>query len=815
MGEFYIQVETVNIHLPKLDLLSFWFGFALATIFWLILLRLSKLLPKLKQTAAENRLRQERLKNINREHSIRLFTLRKAQSSHLASSLFPLDKILVEPAVIASTECFPEKSDDDQAFKFLSILPYTPETPELTADYPAPLISIETLINAYPYICISGNPGTGKTAALSALASKLAQDETKDLPILMQAHDFLNTDDSANEKVFKFLTSNIKGLPQKTIDEIIQQSLRSSKLVLFIDALDEMERLDFDRIVEKIKDLQSFFPGIKIVTTSGTFYSGRLQELGFMQFALSPWNKSQRSSFISKWCTSFLEATKSNSDIDLETLKTHVSRTRYWLLQDESYSSPFDLTLKVWLSLANAIQSSNPVKLYESYLGLISDQSISPYGYNAIADFLLKPDQGNLTREILTNILNSRSDYFIHDESRRLSSKDVIELLVSNSLFVEQPDATLRLTNMVISGYLRAQISPDSLLPSLQESIQSSTDLSYAVQKASNYSELSPFISYLEQSDQPLHRNYLIGLKWLSLTNQGDALRTEIFKRSARLLQDRNIPFGLRSQLIHSLSVLQDPSIASLLLIMKDNRDPIVRQLSALGLGMYSDEKAIAGLNELVNDEVIAVENTAVLSLGKIWTIPAQDALVNVIFTADEQIRANACEVLAMHEPEGHAMLREFMSTDNYLARKAAIAGLSRINEPWVHEVLEKASLEDTQWVVRDSAIFALEHLGEDKSLIPQKWLPVHENPWTLEKAEEYKMELSSKIFPDQLLFTILDKGQEGDKKTALHYLLDQPTPELIQYLNMIARQETSNLRDFAINSLFSLSKRGLDISWR
>ena len=801
------------IHLPKIDLISFLFGFACATILWLVLFRLSKLLPKLKQNAAENRRRQELLKNINREHNIRLFTLRKAQMKHLASSLFPLEKVLIEPAVIASPDCLVGNPEDNQELEFLSILPNTPETPELATDFPAPLISMGTLVNSYSFVCISGNPGSGKSTALAALASSLAKDEAKDLPIWLEGHDLLNLEMTASEKIMELLSANVKGLSSKTLEDILLQAVKSSKLVLFIDSLDELDKTDFDKVVDRIKELQSSLPGIKVITTSGTFYSGKLQEMGFVQFALSPWSKSQRSNFITKWVASFLDTMNSNSD--LEAQKMRISRIHNWMRQDETYANPFDLTLKVWLSLSNAIQSSQSVKLYEAYLSLISDHSVSPYGFNAISEFSSKSDSEILTKEILATILNSRSDYLIRNESKNANSKNIADLLVSNGLFFELSDATLRFSNVVIPGYLKSQSASDTSLPSLQESIASAQHFSYLVQKASNFSEISSFVNFLEQNDLPLLRNFLIGMKWLSFTNPGETLRTEIFKRSARLLQDRDLPFGLRSQILFSLAETQDSSILSLLTILKENRDPVVRQLAAIGFGMYSDEKAISGLNDLADDEIASIQNSAVIALGKIWSIPAQDALVNVIFTADEPIRASACEILSMHQPDGHSMLKEIMATDNYLARKAAIAGLCRINEPWVHDTLEKASVEDTQWVVRDAAIFALEHLGEEKSLIPQKWLPVHENPWTLEKAEEFKMELSVKVFPDQLLYTIVEKGNDSDKKVALHYLAEQPTPDLIQYLNMVTRQENNNLRDYALNLLFGLSKRGLDIAWR
>jgi HEAT repeat protein len=187
--------------------------------------------------------------------------------------------------------------------------------------------------------------------------------------------------------------------------------------------------------------------------------------------------------------------------------------------------------------------------------------------------------------------------------------------------------------------------------------------------------------------------------------------------------------------------------------------------------------------------------------------------LANLIFTADESIRANACELLASHKPDGHEMLKEIIGTENYLSRKAAISGLRRIKEPWVREILEKMSVEDNQWVVRDAAINALDHFGDIDAFVPVKWLPVHENPWTMEKAEEFHMELSARAYPTDLLQAVFEQGNDRDRKTALHYLLRQPTPQLIQQLKQISHQVDSPLRDHAINALFSLSKRGLEVS--
>jgi hypothetical protein len=59
---------------------------------------------------------------------------------------------------------------------------------------------------------------------------------------------------------------------------------------------------------------------------------------------------------------------------------------------------------------------------------------------------------------------------------------------------------------------------------------------------------------------------------------------------------------------------------------------------------------------------------------------------------------------------------------------------------------------------------------------------------------------------------TVLENGHDGDKRVAMHYLLSSPMPEFIKKLTHLARQEDSGVREEAINALFDLSKRGLEV---
>ncbi len=675
---------------PKIDLLSFWFGFILSTVFWLLILRISKLLPKMKKSMAENRRKQESRQNTSREHNIRVYMLRKAQSLHLASSLFPLDKVLIEPFVIAPPDLIPAQNDDESTSPLTTILPYTPEVPELYTDFPVQHVSLEILINSYQYICLSGAPGSGKTTALSVLASRLAETETKMLPIMIPADHLLNTESTAVDLIFETIAASVHGTSVQSVQEILTQAAQNSRLVLIIEDLDELSKADFDKVVERLREIQSALPNARIVTTSGVFYTGMLEESGFFVFTLAPWNREQKTSFIRLWSAAFYEASRSSSQEYFTTLKLRLDKAVLWLLQEEVNLSPMDFTIKVWLSLANSLKYPQKEKLVESYLEYVSDGNVNPEGFIAVAESLIASPTNRISREKIAEILNSRSDYIIRNESKRVSSIEVVETLISNCLFTELPDGILKFQQTGILGYLRSQAGADVPLPAFPDTLSSSLHYSFLVHKATSGTELSEFAAWLDRNDPLLYRNILMGMSWLKSTYPGDQLRNEIFKRSARLLQDPLLPIGLRARFLTYLSQSHDPSILSLLTILKGNRDPGVRELVALGFGMFNDEKAVAGLTELADDESVDVQNAAILSLSRLWTIPSQDALANLIFTADDSIRANACELLALHKPDGHEMLKEIIGTENYLSRKAAISGLRRIKEPWVREVWKK-----------------------------------------------------------------------------------------------------------------------------
>ena len=99
--------------LPQIDLLSFWLGFLVATLFWFLLSRMRPLLPAIRERfrLLIRSIRERNLQGAN--DYLRQETVRRAQRWHLANGLFALDDILLPPLLIAP----PAPVDPDAAPK--------------------------------------------------------------------------------------------------------------------------------------------------------------------------------------------------------------------------------------------------------------------------------------------------------------------------------------------------------------------------------------------------------------------------------------------------------------------------------------------------------------------------------------------------------------------------------------------------------------------------------------------------------------------------------------------------------------------------
>lgn len=91
-----------------------------------------------------------------------------ARSSHLASHLFKLDDILVEPRFTVAPR-LAAPAEDEVVHSVYHIVPHVPDFPQLEAAYNLPSMSIDDLSLGTRRLALLGNPGSGRTTALMAI----------------------------------------------------------------------------------------------------------------------------------------------------------------------------------------------------------------------------------------------------------------------------------------------------------------------------------------------------------------------------------------------------------------------------------------------------------------------------------------------------------------------------------------------------------------------------------------------------------------------------------------------------------------------
>lgn len=814
--------------LPHFDLFSFWFGFALATVFWLIILRISRLLPKMRKSMANNRERKSIERSFTQEHEVLKYMQRKAQSSHLASSLFSLDKILIEPKFLAPSLSTLTDEEKELIPSVYQVLPSMPETPEIFADLPCMNLALLPVLHSYQYLSISAPSGYGKTTALAYLTNALIEDgkDASPLPLFFDIRQLDQTSESVLATISAALAREMVGQSTETLSRIIKTAETQKRLIFLLNGLDEFDQPAFESTIKWIKQVQSEFPFAKIVVTCSPYYNGSLESANFEIFTLAPWGQNERRQSLSLWKRAFQDHYRSlPQDQKIEGVE-RLERIGLWLSRNERTLSPLEINLYYWLSFVGALEISKPLSLYEAYMNYLLPENTKAEILPALAKMAFENSKKVISAQQITNFLatlngnqeNSASesmegDQGTNDEDSPLSSKEIMDALLSTQILNRQTEDTFSFGHLELCSYLRLEEFHAKPVEKLASLIVSSLyQISFSLSEP-DYLPADSLIRLLNENDSPLFRNLLLCSNWLKNATSISPMRGETLKRIAGLLQNPQIPAAIRFRAIASLTMAKEPSISALFNYLKNSPDDVTRQLCALGFGLLNDEKFVPVLKTLSDDPSLEVQDLAVISLGRIWTQSAQDALVDVIFSGNENTRRIGCEILALHAPDGHQMLKEITETDNYLAKKAAIFGLLMVKEDWVKPILEKMSVEDTQWVVRDAAGFALDKFSSKYQFTPSPLKPILENPWTLAQAELYGIQLPASGFPNDLLEKILAQGEERDCIIALRYLLTQPNAKLNQWLFSQIKQPPSVLTEEVVNALYLLGKRGVTFS--
>lgn len=820
------------------DQISFWVGFIAGALgLWLI----SKLIPALPglREAITNRSAKTRTRlTSSNADRFRQETLYHVQGLHIASPLFSLDEIMVEPQILAPPALVEPGSEEDRPSDILSLtIPYLPDWPELASRYSARTISLGEALNEGANLILVGHPGFGKTVTLAHLICQIVRRDDNIsalagmLPIYIHVTN-LHQDDQSSKGPLDLIRTAVHSYADSwsanRLDSVIGQALQTGRALVLVDGLDEVSPSIHQEVVSFLNELTKSYPKARLVVSSTPDNFSGLTEMGLIPVAMASWNEHIYFKFVRKWSRNWYRFIRPTIPEEIEQIDPRLLNA--WLLADNPVISPFDATMKVWAAFAGDTLGPSNVEAIESYVWRLTHHLAK--SRPGLEDFAL---QMVASLEIALDLRRSRSwkaefeaDVPESDSQQSTSKRiklrrgkkttkklpGVLPELLESGILIERTAGRLAFSHPLVMAYLASAALADAPISHFLSNQPDWTGKSLTTLFMAASRDISPEISeLLTHHDDPLLRDQLMIGRWLQFVPQSATWRTQVMREIASQLQRNNLALGVRARLLSALLLSGDQGVSVLLRQISHTSDIQLQQISALGMGFLLDSKALSRLRELIADPEPSIFHAACLALVRIGNQQAFETLGTSLLNGSEEIRRSVAEALVLDPKEGHAVLKEASQMDDLLVRRAAVYGLAQIREPWSKEILEKLAVDDQQWVVRAAATQAIEEKDPIDANIPRPIQPLHEIPWLIAFAGDRGMGIAPGKPAQNLLLTALAEGSSEQQLAALDYLKLNPNNEALPQLYEMLEQGSDDLQEAAFNTLWHNAAAGMDIT--
>ncbi len=826
---------------------SFLIGLVTGIVFMLLLSRARPLWAEVRAGMQERREAAQARRTSTVEENHRRITLRRAQGMHLAAPLFALDEIIQEPLLLAPPPTIVEPGGPPPFEDLISqTVPYLPAWPELAAVYRAPTITLPEAISGNNNIVIIGQPGVGKTVALAYLASLAANRSEKlgehqeSVPFLVHVADLklpVSNERDVLNPIIDAAAEHTAVLDLPRLGGFIQNTFKGGHALLLVDGYDELSPEGQQTISDYFKLLLHTHPNALIVTTGAPEYLDGLIGLHFAPLALMTWSAQQSARFIEQWGQLWNQYVAVEAWAQSGPQQVDPVLLNSWLSIDNVNLTPLELTLKAWgayagdalgphvlEAIATHIRRIAPVNTPLAALETLAmqvDLSQQPVFDPRKAREWVKsfetleeqesetPAEGEKPAEDTGPAKAARRDKNVTAPSMGLLGK-----MASSGLLITSPNNRMRFTHPVFKGFLAGRglsnyNATDALLNQPDWSGKYLAMRYYAA-----HGDASKIMQNLiEWSRLPMHRPLLSAARWLRDAPKNAPWRGKLFGALASLLQTDGLPLNLRGQAIAAFVISNDSSVGALFRQFLSTLTFELVQLAALGSGAVRDSKAVPLLEQVMGCPSISARRAACMALVAIGTNDALESAAHTLLNADEDLRRAAAEALANDPGEGHAMLRDGVTLQDILLRRAAVYGLGRVNEPWAVEILKKVQIDDDQWIVRNSAGEVLDLKAIMNPRIPRQLKAPSEAPWLIEFAGKQGVGISPGSPATDILLLAL-KGDDPEVRLAsLPYLRNTPTEGVIAQIYSAMYRDDPELREAAYNVLWEIGASGIKLS--
>jgi len=836
--------------LNLIDPLSFLAGFASATVIWFLLGRARPLIAEMREGLKEQRELAKVRKTSSIEENHRRLTLRRAQGLHLAAQLFALDEIIQEPKVITP----PAPVMPGIAARFedtvTQTLPYLPTWPEIAAIYQPHTLTIPQALTGDTNIVIIGQPGTGKTVALAHLASLAANRSSKlgalsdFIPFHFHVADLrLPVKDPKNflEAVIEATSEYAPLFDVGKIPAFVQSTFKGGKALLIVDGYDEITPDEQTLVSEFFKLILKAHPKTRIVTTGAPEYLDGLISLGFTPLALCVWTEAANQQFVDQWGelwsrTVALEAWAQTGPEQVDPLLINS-----WLGSDSLNLSPLELTLKAWGAYAGDSLGPRTLETIATHIRRLAPANTPLAALETLAMQVVtnatpvfdprKAREWVKSFEVAEETADGESAPSLEEEagdnqvenSKARKDKKVEKISAANTgllgkmttsgLLVSYANNRMRFTHPVFAGYLagRAMTTYNA-----EETLLNQPDWSgkyLAMRYVAALGDASHLVqTLLEFSRLPMHRPLFAVARWLKDAPKNAPWRGKMFGTLAAIMQTEGIPLSLRAQAMAAFVYSRDLNAAALFRQFATSSSFELSHIAILGIGAVQDVKALKVLEDALTAPSLAVKRAACMALAAINTNEALEIVAHALLNGDEDIRRAAAEALANDPNEGYAMLKDGLTINDILLRRAVAYGLGRVRDEWATDLLKKIQIEDEQWVVRNAATEVLEMKSSSEAYVPMKYPPPHETPWLIEFAAKKGVGISPGVPATDILLLALKDEDVEVRLAALQLLKQTPQDLVLKNMYELMYKDDPEVRESVYYILWELGTSGIKL---
>jgi hypothetical protein len=127
--------------------------------------------------------------------------------------------------------------------------------------------------------------------------------------------------------------------------------------------------------------------------------------------------------------------------------------------------------------------------------------------------------------------------------------------------------------------------------------------------------------------------------------------------------------------------------------------------------------------------------------------------------------------------------------------------------------LIKKVNIEDTEWLVRDTAANMIKMASTDTLFRPRTKVPPANQPWLIKFAAARRMGVYAGEFPSDILILVVKEADLPIKKLALEVLSEDKSPSTVQFFKSLFHEERGELQEAAFKGLLRYSRLGVDLS--